>query len=102
MLNIYDSEREPIMKVGIVLQDKWNDLVTKVDRNNLSSKRNSELMTAWADEARNRYRELGYVVEVDITPALADVATPTISFVDRVTKEEFDFDKMAYEVKKSA
>lgn len=100
MLEIYKGEREKVFRVGMVLQRKWDDACKKMDMDKPSSQKNSLIMEQWANEAKNRYAEIGFEVIVDITPSLAGVKPPTISLAERIEKKLTDHERIAHEIKK--
>jgi hypothetical protein len=107
MPNLYDEDQRRIYKVGQDLQEKWNYVAARLDidpllkRPLIHSKKNGKMFALWHEEAIKRYRDIGFIAEIDITPALAGESPPVISIVDRVEPLVFDFDKKAWEVKKS-
>lgn len=98
--NYYDEDAERVRKVGIDLNQKWNFVARRLD-NPLGSKVQQQMIQVWHDEAVNRYREAGFIVEVDITPALAGISPPTIAVVGKTEDKPFDHDKKAWEVRRS-
>jgi hypothetical protein len=103
VLEVYEADREKILKVGITMQRKWDDLCNhKFDLNNPKAHRNVGFMQAWAEEAEKRFEEIGFVVKIDITPAIAGVSTPTISIEERVKPELTDYERVIHEAKKDS
>ena len=102
MLNVtYKEDREKIFKVGVTMQKKWDDLCNhKFDLKNPKAHKNVGFMQAWAEEAEKRYQEAGFIVKIDITPAIAGVSPPTITIEDRVKPELTDHERIYHEVKK--
>lgn len=98
---VYDSEKEQIHKVAITLNQKWFDLCRTLDLDNPGSQKNVVKMEAWANEAQNRYAEIGFKVFVDLAPVINGQAPPSVVVEDRIEQLTFDHDKMAQEVKKS-
>ena len=101
MQHLYDEEIEKMEKVGANLNEKYQYVLSKMDLDAPMCKRNRELLTAWHDEVMNRYAQIGFAVECDITPALAGLAPPTIEIIGRTEDHEFDFEKKKWEVLKS-
>lgn len=99
--NYYDEDAEKVRKVGTDLNNKWNYLARKLDPLPLNNSVHRQMIQVWHDEAVNRFAEAGFVVEVDVTPALAGLAPPTVSVVGKTEVKAFDFDKKAHEIKKS-
>ena len=99
-INLYDEDTEKIRKVGIVLQKKWNFIAQRLDPWPYTEK-NRKMIDLWHDEVVKHYEEIGFVAEVDVTPAYAKLSPPVISIVKRIRHHEFDFDKKIWEVKKS-
>lgn len=97
----YDEDAEKVRRVGTDLNNKWNYLARKLDPLPLNSKVQTQMIQVWHDEAVNRFADAGFIVEVDVTPALAGLAPPTVSVVGKTEKQAFDHDKKAHEIKKS-
>lgn len=97
----YDEDAEKVRRVGTDLNNKWNYLARKLDALPLNNKIQTQMIQVWHDEAVNRFADAGFVVEVDVTPALAGLAPPTVSVVGKTDVAEFDHEKKAYEIKRS-
>lgn len=101
-MDIYDEEAAKIKEVGVDLNKKWQWLAKRLPPLPLQNEKARQAIQIWHDEAVARYHDAGWIVEVDITPALSGLMAPTVSVVDRVQKiSGFDFDKKQYEVRKS-
>lgn len=101
MLNVYKEDREKIFKVGVTMQKKWDYLCShRFNTINPRATKNVSLMQAWAEEAEKRYKEIGFEVTIDITPAMAGISPPTITIDERVTPELTDHERIGYEIKK--
>lgn len=101
MLNVYKEDREAIFKVGVKMQKKWDYLCEhKFNTVNPKATKNVSLMQAWAEEAEKRYKEIGFEVTIDITPAMAGISPPTITIDERVTPELTDHERIGYEIRK--
>lgn len=97
----YDEEQEKIREVGQDLNNKWRFVVSKLPDIPMANDTARRMVERWHSEAVQRYQEIGFIAEVDITPALAGVGTPVISIVSRTEKHAFDHDKKAWEINKS-
>lgn len=98
MLNVYDHEKKKIEEVGADLQRKWNFLARRLD-DNIYSNKNRKLIELWHQECMNKFKEAGFNVTVDVTPALANVSPPTITIESRTQPHVFDHERQAYEIK---
>lgn len=97
----YDEDAEKVRRVGTDLNNKWNYLARKLDPLPLNNKIQTQMIQVWHDEAINRFADAGFVVEVDVTPALAGLAPPVVSVVGKTEVSAFDYDKKAHEIKTS-
>jgi hypothetical protein len=89
LIEVTKEEKIAIYKLTEYLSYKWSHKTA--NRANLQE---------FAYEASSRYAELGYIVNVDITPALVGVGRPDISIVGKIHNLETDHDRIRYDVKK--
>ena len=83
LIEPYDSE---IPKIERVLAELSRKVGTRQDHQ------------AFRREAEERFAEIGFVVSVLLVPGEDAVLYPKISITGRITKTEFDPEKMAWEV----
>ena len=88
MIELYKDEREQILKLAYQIMDKYKHRTA-----------NSANLEELAKEAQGRFAELGFIVNVDVTPALVGIGPPDIAVVGRVNPQEPDHERIAKEVR---
>jgi|HubBroStandDraft_6_1064221.scaffolds.fasta_scaffold683429_2 hypothetical protein len=89
LLDVTPEELTLINKQLEFLQNKWG--------HRSASKEN---LQEFAYEVTARYAELGFIVNVDITPCLVGVGMPDVAFVGRINPVEPDHDRYRWQIKK--
>jgi hypothetical protein len=89
LIEVSAEERDKIMNLAEFLNNKWR--FRTASRENLQE---------FAYEATSRYAEIGFLVNVDITPSLVGIGSPDISIVGKISSGETDHDRIRHEVKK--
>jgi len=88
-IEVSSDEGMQIYKLAQKLNDKWAHKTANVDN-----------LQEYAYEATSRYAELGFIVNMDITPALVGVGYPDLAIVGRINPIETDHDRVRHEVRK--
>lgn len=89
LIEVSRAEQEQIMKLAEILNLRWSHKTA-----------NAANLQEFAYEATSRFAELGFIVNVDITPALVGVGHPDIGIVGRVQPMEPDHDRIRHDIKK--
>lgn len=98
MIDLYDSELPKIGKVSQDLNQKWQYLAKRLEGTR-DGKKLVDALNIFSDEVRGRFHQIGLIAEVDVGPCYLD-QPPVITIVDRVVKQEFDHEKMGWEIQK--
>lgn len=89
LIEVSTEEAAAIYKIGEAMNTKWSHKTA-----------NRENLQEFAYEITSRYAELGFIVNVDITPALVGVGYPDVAIVGRIKPMEPDHDRIRYDIKK--
>jgi hypothetical protein len=89
LIEVSTEEATAIYKIAENMNVKWSHKTA--NRDNLQE---------YAYELTSRYAELGFIVNVDITPALVGIGYPDVAIVGRIKPIEPDHDRIRHDVKK--
>ena len=92
---VYQDDVVKIQKLAQDIQEKWY-FRSLPER----TKERQQILEEFEKEVRYKFREIGYVVNVDITAAIAGEGPPDVAIVKRVDFQEPDHDHARFDAVK--
>ena len=89
LLDVTEDELKAIYKLGEYITYKWGHRTAT-----------REALQEYAYEVTSRYAELGFIINVDITPALIGVGFPDVAIVSKIDTSETDHERIRHGIKK--